>query len=319
MFQGLFLARNMNDFALIRHLMTLVLVSGAISCQEEIVSEPELLKEERELIARVNGLPVFRSDFEEYLALSDEESDGEVVGSRFQHFLVQLILFQDAEREGFRVPEELARERTSEWGVISEADTVLAHKWNQRFLTVQGYIRSRLDEGSQISLNELRAYYVEHEQEFLVNERLRVLEILVKERPLANHLLTELEPGDFRTFRELAERHSVGTHDHGELGVFEPGQLPSVFEQVIFSLKVGKIGPVFSSQFGYHIFSLEERTPKHYQKFYEVQEQIFELLVAERERGAVEAFVQARIRGAEIEILDEGLESSWRNRNAGLG
>ena len=284
-----------------------------------MVSEPEPAREERELIARVNGFPVFRSDFDEYLALSDEDSDEEVVGSRFQQFLVQLILFQDAEREGFQVPEELARERTSQWGGISEGDTVLAHKWNQRFLTVQGYIRSRLDQGSQISLNELRWYYVEHEQEFLVNERLRVLEILVKERLLADNLLDLLEPGDFRTFRKLAEKHSVGTHDNGELGVFEPGQLPSVFEKVIFSLKVGEIGPVFSSQFGYHIFTLEERTPKHYQKFYEVQKQIFELLVAEREREAVEAFVQARITGAEIEILDEGLESFWRNRDAGLG
>jgi len=319
LFQRPLLARNMNDFALIRHLMTLLLVSGAIACQEVIVSEPEPVREERELIARVNGAPVFRSDFDEYLTLSDEDPDGEVVGRRFRHFLVQLILFQDAEREGFQVAEELGRERTSQWGVPSEADTVLAHKWNRRFLTVQGYIRSRLDQGSQISLNDLQAYYVEHEQEFLVNERLRVLEILVKERLQADNLLAQLEPGGFRTFRELAEKHSVGTHYNGELGVFEPGQLPSVFEKAIFSLKVGEIGPVFSSQFGYHIFTLEERTPRHYQKFYEVQGQIFELLVAEREREAVEAFVQARITGAKIEILDEGLESFWRNRDAGLG
>ena len=299
--------------------MALLLISGGMSCQELLVTEPEPVREEQELIARVNGLPVFRSDFEEYLTLSDEEPDDEAVGSGFQHFLVQLILFQDAEREGYLMPEELARERTSEWEGISEADSDLAQKWNQRFLTVQSYIRSRLDQGSQISLKELQWYYVEHEEEFLINERLRVLEILVKRRSLADSLRDLLEPGDFRTFRELAEKHSVGTHGNGELGVFEAGQLPSVFEKAIFALKVGKISPVFSSQFGYHIFTLEERTPKHYQKFYEVQGQIFETLVAEREREAVEAFVQARITGADIEILDERLESFWRNRSAGLG
>ena len=299
--------------------MALLLISGGMFCQEQRVAEPEPVREEQELIARVNGLPVFRSDFEEYLALSDEDPDDEVVGSGFQHFLVQLILFQDAEREGYLMPEELARERTSEWEGISEADSDLAQEWNQRFLTVQSYIRSRLDQGSQISLNELQWYYVEHEEEFLINERLRVLEILVKRRWLADSLRDLLEPGDFRTFRELAEKHSVGTHDNGELGVFEPGQLPSVFEKAIFALKVGEISPVFSSQFGYHIFTLEERTPKHFQKFYEVQGQIFEILVAERERQAVEAFVQDRITEAEIEILDERLESFWRNRNAVLG
>ena len=299
--------------------MALLLLGGGMSCQEQRVSEPEPVREEPELIARLNGLPVFRADFEEYLALSEEDSDHEVVGSHFQHFLVQLILFQDAAREGYLMPEELARERTSEWEGVSESESDLAQEWNQRFLTVQSYIRSRLDQGSQISLNELQWYYVEHEEEFLINERLQVLEILVKRRWLADSLLDLLEPGDFRTFRELAEKHSVGTHDNGELGVFEPGQLPSVFEKAIFALKVGEISPVFSSQFGYHIFTLEERTPKHFQKFYEVQGQIFEILVAERERQAVEAFVQDRITEAEIEILDERLESFWRNRNAVLG
>ncbi len=299
--------------------MALLLLGGGMSCQEQRVSEPEPVREEPELIARLNGLPVFRADFEEYLALSEEDSDHEVVGSHFQHFLVQLILFQDAAREGYLMPEELARERTSEWEGVSESESDLAQEWNQRFLTVQSYIRSRLDQGSQVTLNELRWYYAEHEEGFLINERLRVLEILVKQRSLADGLRNLLEPGDFRTFRELAEKHSVGTHDNGELGVFEPGQLPSVFEKAIFALKVGEISPVFSSQFGYHIFTLEERTPKHFQKFYEVQGQIFEILVAERERQAVEAFVQDRITEAEIEILDERLESFWRNRNAVLG
>ena len=41
--------------------------------------------------------------------------------------------------------------------------------------------------------------------------------------------------------------------------------------------------------------------------------------MAGREREAIEAFVEARITGAEIEILDEGLKSFWRNRDAGLG
>ncbi len=299
--------------------MALLVFGCGLSCQEPRISQPEPIREEPKLIARVNGFPVYRSDFEQYLELSEEDKDSEEIASRFQHFLVQLILFQDAEREGYRIPEELVRERTSKWEGTNEAESNLAREWDQRFLTVQSYVRSRLDQGSRVSLNELRWYYVDHEEEFLINERLRVLEILVKQRSLVDSLRKRLEPGDFRTFRELARKHSAGTHDNGELGVFEPGQLPSAFEEVVFALKVGEISPVFSSQFGYHVFTLEERTPKHYQKFYEVQEQIFEILVAERERAAVDSFVQNRIAEARIEILDERLASFWRNRNATLG
>ncbi len=311
------LPRTMNDFAPARHLIGLFLAGSPLACQEPPESDSEPVKQE-EVIARVNGNTVFRTDFKEYLDLSEGETAGEALAARFQHFLVQLILFHEAEREGYRLPEQLIQERTSAWEAAG-VNSVAAQKWNQRFLTVQAYIRSRLDSGEQITLKELRRHYVEHEREFLVNEQLRVLEILVEDLARAEHFHEQLIPGDFRRFRDLAEAHSVGSHDRGELGVFEPGQLPPLFEKVIFSLKVGEISPVFSSQFGYHIFTLEERTPKHYQKFYEVQEQIFNLMLTEKERLAVDAFVQDRITQAAVEILDERLEGFWRSRNVELG
>ena len=307
----------MNHFAPARHLIGVVLVGFGLGCQKS--PEPDLEPVEREeIIARVNGKSVLRSDFEEYLDLSEEDIAAGVQASSFQNFLVQWILFHEAEREGYQLPEQATRERIAAWEG-SETNSASAQKWNQRFLTVHKYIQACLVRGDRITLNDLQRYYVEHEKEFVVDEQLRVLEILLSDPVQAKHLHEQLVSGDFRQFRDLAEEHSAGTHDNGELGVFELGQLPPAFEKVIFKLRVGEISQVFSSHFGYHIFTVEERTPMHYQKFYEVQEQIFKLILTEKERLAVHAFVQDRITQAEVEILDEQLERSWRSRNAALG
>ncbi len=307
----------MNHFAPARHFIGFFLVGSGLACQGPPGPDPELVEREV-IIARVNGNSVLRSDFEEYLNLSDEEIATEALASRFQHFLVQWILFYEAEREGYQLPEQATRDRTAAWEAVG-TDSASAQKWSQRFLTVHNYVQSRLVSGDRVTLSELRRYYVNHEKEFVVDEQLRVLEILLSDFGQAEHLRQQLVPGDFRHFRDLAEKHSAGTHDHGELGVFEPGQLPPAFEKFIFKLRVGEISLVFASHFGYHIFTVEERTPRHYQKFYEVQEKIFKLILTEKERLAVHAFVQERITQAEVEILDERLDRFWRSRNAELG
>ena len=70
------------------------------------------------------------------------------------------------------------------------------------------------------------------------------------------------------------------------------------------------ISSIFLSQFGHHIFCVEERISRHSQKFYEVQESIFNRLLAEEERKALHQFVETRITDADLQIFDSKLEKS---------
>ena len=307
----------MSHFSPALYLIGFFLVVLGLACQRPLEIDPKLVEEE-EIIARVDGNLIYRSDFSEYLKLSKYEINSERRVNSFQHFMVQLILFYKAKQEGYKLPKNLIDEPL----VIkdnNDEDSAVAQKWSQRFLVVQNYLQSSLESEKQITMRDLIRYYSAHEKEFLANEQLRILEILVKDLVQAEDLREQLEKGDFVVFRDLAKKHSVGIHKNGELGVFERGQLPAFFEAFIFKLNVGEISPIIASQFGYHIFMVEERTPKHYQKFYEVQEKIFNLMLADKERLSLQDFVRDRIKESAIEILDGQLEIVWRSRNAMLG
>lgn len=168
-----------------------------------------------------------------------------------------------------------------------------------------------------MTLRELQDYYNDHEEEFIVDDSARVLEILVVDRATAEELRKKLRPGDERLFTSMAERFSKGASavSGGDLGIFQRGELPEEFERVIFSLRKGQISPVFQSTHGFHIFMLDDWIPRHAQKFYEVQKSIFERLTAEKERAALDEYLNQILKNASIDIYDETLKTEWRKNN----
>ena len=57
---------------------------------------------------------------------------------------------------------------------------------------------------------------------------------------------------------------------------------------------------------------MEEWVPRHAQKFHEVQDTIFEKPVADKERVALDQYVEKLLRTASIEVHDEDLQLEWR-------
>ena len=80
--------------------------------------------------------------------------------------------------------------------------------------------------------------------------------ILVKEEDEAKKVIKELDGG--KKFEELAKAHSDGPtgKNGGDLGWFEPGVMPKVFDDVCFGLKPGQTSPLVSSEYGFHLFHL---------------------------------------------------------------
>ena len=60
----------------------------------------------------------------------------------------------------------------------------------------------------------------------------------------------------------MAEKYSEGPSavNGGSLGWFEKGQMVKPFEDVAFSIGVGKISRIVKTQFGYHIILVEDKT-----------------------------------------------------------
>jgi hypothetical protein len=56
---------------------------------------------------------------------------------------------------------------------------------------------------------------------------------------------------------------------------------------------------------------VEERIPRHDQKFYEVHKEIFRRLVSEKERQAVAELVPRLLEKAKIHIFEDGKKREW--------
>ncbi len=80
--------------------------------------------------------------------------------------------------------------------------------------------------------------------------------ILVKERALAEQLLSKIRQG--ARFEALARDFSTcpSKSRGGDLGWFGPGKMVPAFESAVTKLGVGAVSPVVPTQFGFHIIKL---------------------------------------------------------------
>ena len=79
----------------------------------------------------------------------------------------------------------------------------------------------------------------------------------------AERILAELR-GNPGNFEALARKHSQdpGSADkNGDLGFFGRGAMTKPFEDAVFRLKEGEIGPLVASEFGFHIIKMTGKRP----------------------------------------------------------
>jgi parvulin-like peptidyl-prolyl isomerase len=110
------------------------------------------------------------------------------------------------------------------------------------------------------SRKEVALYYKTHRSQFQIPEQIHVFQIvknvdqtIVREeaRALIEAAIHELRAG--MPFGEAADCYSDCGGNGGELGWVERGVMVEEFEDVVFSLPVGEISPIFETRFGFHI------------------------------------------------------------------
>lgn len=103
----------------------------------------------------------------------------------------------------------------------------------------------------------LRRYYDSHLPEFEAPGRVRARHLVVSSEAEAVALLGKVRRnGDFA---QLARANNVdATRDSGgDLGWVAPGVMVGAFDRVLFSLKVGEVGPIVRTPYGFHVVRVE--------------------------------------------------------------
>lgn len=128
---------------------------------------------------------------------------------------------------------------------------------------------------------EVKAWFDAHPEISQEPERVKVRQILVTTEAEAKLLESRLKRGE--DFASLAREKSISPEgrEGGVMGVFAPGQVPTVME-VVFKLEPSKPSAVVQSEYGFHIFMVTERTPARAVTYEEVKPKVIEHVRAEK-------------------------------------
>lgn len=167
---------------------------------------------------------------------------------------------------------------------------------------------------------EVRAFYDDHQSAMEEKATVTASHILVQvgkdddeaakaeKRAKIEGLKKQLDEG--ADFAELARENSdcPSRADGGNLGKFGRGMMVPEFEEAAFTQEIGKVGDVVETSFGYHLVLVKERTEDTLHSFDEMKERIAEMMKAQRQQEAVQAFLMGLEEAAEVTRYDDAVD-----------
>ena len=225
-----------------------------------------------------------------------------------QQFLDNMIRFeliaQEAQRRGYDDDDEVQRVRKQ----------MMIQRLNKQ---LQESIRL-----SDITEEEMREYYEEHEDDYHKAEMVRIARVVTKTAPEAQRVLKQAQSkaNDSRYFRQLAREHSIDeqTREHGgDLPYFSRVEdrsedAPEIDETVVeaaFSLDMRDplYSKVIETEDGFNVIRLRGRRKARDLSFDDVKRQIRHRLHRDKLRTARDELVSKLREEADIEINEEEL------------
>jgi peptidyl-prolyl cis-trans isomerase C len=260
----------------------------AASCERRDVGRR--LDKPGPIVARVNGRPLYKRDFDGYLPSDYERAlTAEERKAYFDRWIATQLLYEEAQESGVGVT----------------ADMELRLEQLKKNLVADQLVQKVIQERAIVSGKEVLAYYEAHHDEY-VNEY-RVSHILVSSLEDAEEVTQLLET---RTFSWVARRHSLDKHTGigGDLGFLSKGNMTPEFEEVVFDMEVGEVSNVIESDFGYHIIKLSAvRASRNKLDYEDAAEEISRLLLLEKRSAVYDSLISSLMARAEIEVIDPEL------------
>jgi peptidyl-prolyl cis-trans isomerase C len=273
------------------------------------------------VLLRVDGRSVtvdrFKSDFEKILPSAQNFSTEEKEDLQ-RSFLVQVIdrelTLAVADRLGITISPAQVEAALQKYRkdyppgvfekVLKERGITLA-QWRcelEEGLLMEKVVRQAVYSRVTVSEKEIAAYYQEHRDEFDRPVQVRARQIVVGNEAEGQRILGFLRQG--KPFDEVARQYSLSPdrEQGGDLGFFARGELPLEFDAIVFALPVGRLSELVKSEYGYHVFKVEERRKAECLTLEAVNDEVRRKLHTEKEERAYQKWLHDLHTQATIEV-----------------
>jgi peptidyl-prolyl cis-trans isomerase SurA len=275
---------------------------GAISSSSAIVDRVVAVVNQE--IITLSEVEILINPLSEEMVTDDRMEKRRRVQALHRQVLEKLIeeklLDQEARRSGVKVSakeiettlDEVKRRSAAtqvdlEKALAAEGLTLETYKKQiekilQRKKLVNWAVKPEMKSGEK----ELREFYEKNKERYRTNETYRPAHILfvipkgatpeeIREiRKRCQKILEKIKGGE--DFGEMALLYSedASNKDRGDLGNFRKGELVLAFEREALRLKVGEVGGIIRTEYGFHIIKLLDRKGMDPLPFEEVKEKV---------------------------------------------
>jgi len=258
------------------------------------------------ILAKVNGEVITVKDFNDRISKLPKQYQ-DIVKSQKKNYLDDLIMEKLLYKEALK--ENIDKEKETQ-DIISEAT---------KKIIIARLVEKEVEKKVRVSDEEVKKYYDEHSEEFMLPERWRASHILVDTVDEANAIKQNLAQG--ASFEELAKEKSKDPTRAagGDIGYFSKGQLVPEFEEECFKLETGEVGNVVKTQFGYHIIKLTDKKNPEVQPFDSVKDMVRRELERSKKKELLDKMMSDAKGSAKILINEKVLDEEIKKDTAPEG
>jgi peptidyl-prolyl cis-trans isomerase C len=287
-----------------------------------------------EVLARVNGQPVTKVDFER-LVKNVEAGRGpipvdkrdEVMRATLDQLITYSVLKQevasrklavtdaDVDAQVAQMQKQFPSEAEFSKALAARNTTVAQLKADAKVDMAINKMMEAEVAGVAATDADVQDFYTKNPDKFQQAESARASHILVKADEKADEatkqaarakidgVLKRARAGE--DFAMLAKENSQdgSAAQGGDLGFFPRGQMVPPFEQATFALKPGEISEVVTTQFGYHIIKLAEKKDGSVVPLEQVKPRVLEFLTNKKKQERVDGLIDDAKKRAKIEVL----------------
>jgi parvulin-like peptidyl-prolyl isomerase len=172
----------------------------------------------------------------------------------------------------------------------------------KKITLINELLEKEIENASKVNEKDAQDYYNSHKEDFVMNNQIRLSQIVVQNENDAKKAYEQLKKGeDFAKTASAISTDKKSAKSGGDMGSFKRGELAPEVDQVAFRLKKGEVGMPVKLKDGIHIFKVTEAkgTAVEYDR---VKGMIMQRLTAEKQKSSFDKYMEGLKKNYKVDI-----------------